>query len=80
MSTQRDFAKEWKEALTEYEYAKEAYFDLSGTVTSHFAAVYHGQQNASPPLDLLNEATEARSRWEAAKSRLHEIAVEWARV
>jgi hypothetical protein len=30
MSTQRDFAKEWSEALREYEIAKEAYFDLSG--------------------------------------------------
>jgi hypothetical protein len=80
MSTQRDFAKEWKEALTEYENAKEAYFDLSGTVTSHFAAAYHGQQNANPPLNLLNAATVAKGRWEAAKNRLREIAVEWAKV
>jgi hypothetical protein len=80
MSTQRDFAKEWSEALREGEIAKEACFDLTGAVTSRFAAVYRGQQEATPPLDLLNSATKARSRWEAAKERRREIALEWAKV
>lgn len=79
MSVQRDFAKEHDEALKEYETAKEAYFNLSGAVTSRFAAVYGGHHEANPSLDLLEAADEAKERWEVAKGRLHDIAVEWAR-
>jgi hypothetical protein len=79
MTTQHDFAKKWDEALRECEIAKEECLDLTGAVTSRYAAVYHGQQDATPPLDLLNAATKAKSRWKAAKKRRHEIAVEWAK-
>jgi hypothetical protein len=74
----RDYAKENDAALAEYAAAKDAYFNLSGNVTRGFAAVYKGDHQANPPLDLLDATERARLRWKAAKKRVLEIGVEWA--
>lgn len=78
-TTQRDFAKEHEEALKEYESAKDAYFNRSAAAASGFAAVYRGNHEANPSLDLLGAVSDARDRWEAAKKMLRDIAMEWAR-
>ena len=79
MSTQRDFAKEWKEAFTEYEHAKDAYSELSGAVLCATPQCITGSRTTPPP-DLVKEALDAKNRLETAKERLLKIRVEWAKL
>jgi hypothetical protein len=53
--------------------------NLSGAVISGMAAVYRGETAANPPMDLIEASAAAKQRWEAAKKKLHDLAVDWAK-
>jgi hypothetical protein len=64
------------EILSEYEAATERHFGLSRSVIVGSAAVKRGNNEASPPLSVLDATEQARVRWEVAKKRLHDFGID----